>query len=93
MLKKDIVLDNTEKRVLKVIKTVTEQSNYSDEEILNNDYSITGMLDSILFVTLVVELEEEFDIIIDDDNLVLEKISTFEAIVNLVKELLDGNKR
>lgn len=43
--------------------------------------------DSVAFVTLIVELETCFDIEIPDHYLLMENLSTLNAIENMVKEL------
>ncbi len=45
--------------------------------------------DSINIMQLVVKLETEFDIEIDDDDLVLEKLSLYKGIVEIIEKKID----
>lgn len=81
------VLNEIEQKVLDIIKGNLEGGPYDDDEILTNDYTKSGMLDSLSFVSLVIDLEVEFNISIEDNNLDLEKLSGFELIVNMITQL------
>lgn len=56
--------------------------------ILNNE-SETLSFDSIEFVNLIVELEQEFSICIPDEYLAPEAFSTYKAICNIVANLIE----
>lgn len=73
-------------KLINVIDEVTEGA-YSTEEILKEDYEKKGMLDSLQIVELVVKLENEFDIEIDDEDLSMENMKSFDSIMNLVNRL------
>lgn len=73
-------------KLINVIDDVTEGA-YSTEEILKEDYEKKGMLDSLQIVELVVKLENEFDIEIDDEDLSMENMKSFDSIMNLVNRL------
>ena len=45
-------------------------------------------LDSIRFITLIVELENDFNIIITDDCLLMDNFQYIDDIVNIVKQRL-----
>lgn len=49
--------------------------------------------DSVGIVNLIIELECEFDIEIDDQYLVLEKLSTYTGLIEIVHEKLGDNKK
>lgn len=42
--------------------------------------------DSINIIQLVVKIETEFDIEIDDDDLILEKLSLYKGLVELIEK-------
>lgn len=44
---------------------------------------------SINFIQLVVQLESDFDIEIDDEDLLLEKLSPYKGLVKILKANLD----
>ena len=78
-------------KLINVIDEVTEGA-YSTEEILKEDYEKKGMLDSLQIVELVVKLENEFDIEIDDEDLSMENMKSFDSIMNLVNRLQNRQK-
>ena len=78
-------------KLINVIDDVTEGA-YSTEEILKEDYEKKGMLHSLQIVELVVKLENEFDIEIDDEDLSMENMKSFDSIMNLVNRLQNRQK-
>lgn len=68
------------KKILTLLKSVME-----DEKInLEYDQDIIENLNSIGFVTLAVELENEFDIELDDEDFELSKMRNINQIAELV---------
>jgi len=53
----------------------------------------TLVFDSIQFITVIVELEEEFDIEIPDEYLLSEEISCIDSIVNIVNNIMSNNDK
>ena len=51
------------------------------------DLSTVGM-DSLLFIHIIVALEEEFEIEIPDEYLVLDKMNTIAKIANIIDDIL-----
>lgn len=72
--------------LLKILNDLTEGA-YSKEELLNDDYEDRGMLDSLQVVELVVELENVFCIEINDEDLSIENMKSFETIINLIQRI------
>lgn len=50
------------------------------------DFIESGMLDSFDVITLVAELEEEFDVQIDGEDIVPENFCSIEVIKNLIEK-------
>ena len=44
--------------------------------------------DSLLFVSMIIEMEQEFDIEIPDEYLAADRLTTFQDLEELVKELV-----
>lgn len=59
------------------------------DKVARGDGDLLEVLDSIEFVTLIVEIETEFDIEIDDSDYELEKMSTVSKIAELVEKYLN----
>ena len=45
-------------------------------------------MDSVNFISLIIELEAEFDIQIQDDQLLMDKFREYSSIYSIVDELL-----
>ncbi len=58
----------------------------SNETDLVRDFNFN----SINIIQLVVEIENNFNIEIDDDNLILEKLSPYRELVKILLEKLGG---
>lgn len=46
-------------------------------------------MDSITFISIIIDIEDKFNIVIPDEKLLLEEFRTFENVLNIVSELLD----
>lgn len=87
-------MNTYEERVIKVLMNL-EHENALDIGInmnnINGETPITDMsLNSITFIRLVVELEEEFDIEFEDAMLNFKKISKIKHLCNYIQEM-EGN--
>lgn len=74
-------VDSIRKRVIKVLKDngVSIIPELDDEKIL---------LDSIEFISVIVGLEEEFNIAIPEEFLTFEALQTIEQFVNMISFLV-----
>lgn len=77
----------TETAVIKILKKLIGDHDITEEQIRTIDFAQNNLLDSIMFVTLVVELETEFNIVVDDDDLEIPNLSQLNSIVAMVKRL------
>ena len=69
--------------VLEVLRSIRPDVDFESEEKLIDD----GVLDSFDIITIVSELNEQFDIDITADELEPENFNTLDAIVSLVSAL------
>ena len=68
-------------RIKEMLTTIMEES----EKIPNTfDEDIIEFMDSIEFVMLIVEIENEFEIKIDDDEFEIENLDTISKFADLV---------
>ncbi len=72
-----------EERVLAILQEARDDVDFETEEALIDD----GILDSFDIITIVGDLNDEFDIDITADELEPENFNTLEAIVALVESL------
>lgn len=56
-----------------------------------NDVDFSDRMNSIEFVTLLISIENEFDIEIDDDDFDMEKLSSVNKIADLVISYKEKN--
>jgi acyl carrier protein len=76
-----------------VRRFVVEELDYEGEpEDLTGDLELLeeGVLDSLRIMALVEYLEAEFDIVIDEDDVVAERFETIDAIAGLVAAKQSG---
>ncbi len=52
----------------------------------------TQEIDSISFITVIVDIEREFDIEFPDEYLVMDSISSFDKLYEIVSMLVDTKK-
>ncbi len=77
---------------------ITEITKRVQNVLLNMDYKVDDVtidfieayeIDSITFIELILEVEEEFSIMVPDESLIMENVNTVEKIAELVKKVLD----
>lgn len=76
--------DKLNEKISEIVKYIAE-GKYNVSE----DVDITEVFDSIQFVTLIIKLEEEFDIEIDSDDFEAEKFRSIKDIAELIETYLD----
>lgn len=72
-------------KLLAVLKELRADVDFENETALVTD----GILDSFDIVSLVAELNSEFDITIGVDDLEPENFDTVDAMLELIKDLAD----
>lgn len=76
-------MENMKERVCKVLVQVKNEvkSHLADTSLISD-----GILDSLDIMNLIMELEGEFDIEIDPEDVLSENFESVEAIIALVKK-------
>ena len=74
-------------KVLKVLNTNLENTEITFEQT-EDDLSALGM-DSIVFIRVVVALEEAFDIEIPDEYLLITEMNTLSKMTDVISTVLD----
>lgn len=77
-----------ENRLKELIVSSGEDININDIDE-NTDLVRDFNFNSISIIQLVVEIESSFSIEIDDENLLLEKLSPYKNLLNIIKTLLE----
>lgn len=73
-------------KVAEILQSVFEEN---IEVPLDYDDDIRNLLDSIQFVTLIVELESKFKIAITDEDFEIEKMCNIDKIADLIMSYID----
>lgn len=76
--------DRVKNCIITVCKGSISAEQINDESKLVDDFSF----DSIMMIELIVELENEFDIEIDEDDLIFEEFNEFESLVKIVEKTI-----
>lgn len=79
-------MDIIKKKVFDVINSNLEKVTIKQEHI-DSDLTILGM-DSIVFIRIVVELEEVFEIEIPDEYLFIPEMNTVGKIINIILSII-----
>ena len=70
----------------KTLKVIAESSGIEKEEILEASNLISDeIVDSLGMIELISFLEKEFNIIFNEDDLVLENFETIDKIIDLIE--------
>ena len=78
-----------EDRIKEIIVTVLELSEDDAKQITEDTDLLEYGLDSMTCVEMVVNLEEEFGITVDEEDLLVENMSTISKIKDLVVKYED----
>ena len=73
-------------QILGFIGNVLDEKDVNEEHIDEN--LITLGMDSIKFISLIVTLEDEFDIEIPDNFLLIQEMDTPQKIITIIENLL-----
>ena len=75
-------------RVIDILKELSGKENVQ----LTDDLQVTIHLDSLELVQLLIEIENEFEIILDESDLNPFSLTTVKDVVDLVERYVDGNE-
>jgi len=75
------------KQVLDLVRSVSGNKNIKEDSLLLDE----GWIDSLTTITLLTEVEENFSIVIETDELSHENFNTIENISKLISSK-NGNK-
>ena len=80
---------NVEEKVIEILKELSGEETIGETDTLKEDIH----LDSLGMVTLLVEIEDVFDIRLDESDMNPFDLITVQDVVNLVGEYMgDGNE-
>ena len=69
-------------KILNILKDIRPEFDFTASPNFIED----GMLDSFDIVTLVSELEDNFDVLIDGEDVIPENFDSIESIMNIIQK-------
>jgi acyl carrier protein len=79
-------MENTNENIIKILETFKPGVDFANATDLVN----SGVLDSLTIVSLILELNNSFDISITPLDIVPENFKTVDSIKNLIERLQDN---
>lgn len=76
---------NIEEKVKNIIFELSGEENIENSMTLQNDLS----LDSLLMVTLLIEIEEKFEITLGESDMNPFELTTVQSVIDLVRKYID----
>jgi acyl carrier protein len=73
-------------RILEILKEIRSDIDYENEKAMFDD----GILESFDVIQIVTTLMDEFDIVIDADDIEPENLNSFDAICEMVQNRLNA---
>ncbi len=74
--------------ITKRVQAVLQKLDFNVDDV-TMDFIETYQIDSITFIEMILEIEEEFSILVPDESLIMENVNTVEKIAALVEKVLD----
>lgn len=79
--------DFLKKNIKEIIISKLNLQELDDEIIENMDLYLDAAMDSLTFISIIIEIENVFDIIIPDDLLIMDKFRNFKKICDIVEKI------
>ncbi len=73
--------------ITKRVQAVLQKLDFNVDDV-TMDFIETYQIDSITFIEMILEIEEEFSILVPDESLIMENVNTVEKIAALVEKVL-----
>lgn len=70
-----------EDRLLNILRECINDDSYT----LEKDETLDNIIDSLTMINFIVKIESEFNIEIDDEDLIGESFTTYESIVRYIE--------
>lgn len=80
-------MEEIERKIKKIIIDNMEAEVEECPDFTFDDKISSIAMNSIIFITIIVELEEAFGITVDDEWLIYDEESTFRIFINMVNNL------
>lgn len=81
------IKEKLKKIIADIAPIVVEISEINDNTVLTKDLGFN----SVQIISLIVEIESQFDIEIDDEDLDIEKLTVFKTLSDMILNKLKGN--
>ena len=81
--------DEIKEKLISLCAEIFKDSNVDTDLLEYVDFADDLGMDSITFITLIVELEAAFDITVPDDLLLMDNFKNMDDVIKVVAEQLD----
>ena len=81
--------DEIKEKLISLCAEIFKDSNVDTDLLEYVDFADDLGMDSITFITLIVELEATFDITVPDDLLLMDNFKNMDDVIKVVAEQLD----
>lgn len=81
--------DEIKEKLITLCAEIFKDSNVDTDLLEYVDFADDLGMDSITFITLIVELEATFDITVPDDLLLMDNFKNMDDVIKVVAEQLD----
>lgn len=78
---------NVKTKIIECLESVGIFINTYDEDVCINDYGV----DSLMLISIILRIEDEFSICIPDENLSFETLSSLNGFSQLIESLIYEN--
>ena len=78
-----------EEKIRNIVKEVLKLDDEQNANLMDDTNLIDFGLDSLTSVEIIVNIESEFDIFTNDDDLLVENLATINLLADLVKKYSD----
>lgn len=85
--------EEIKKEVIKIISSLMQNNECESEIIEGIDLIDDFNLDSLTYISMIVEIETKFCITIPDDLLLMENFRNLEKIISIIKQQKKENKK
>ena len=81
--------DEIKEKLIALCAEIFKDSNVDADLLEYVDFADDLGMDSIMFITLIVEIEAAFDITVPDDLLMMDNFENMDDVIKVVAEQLD----
>lgn len=79
-------IDNVKHELVNLITVIFQNTGFDTDVIEEIDFVDDLGMDSITFISMIIEIESYFDIKVPDDYLLIDKFKNIDQIIGIIEE-------